>query len=163
MLRHSLATQELTIDGIRPPPANVVFSIAGATPTVQTVRQAGIPTNQVRIVNPGTTVVRPAQVSTIVKICKLTEVSIGYFFKFSLLIPFVNSLCLLILRSSDYFLALLSTTGSHKLTFFSKYKGFFVASVLRTLDIFAVHHSCLFLGYPTKARDSYQSSSSTTN
>lgn len=58
-----MAAQELTIDGIRPPPANVVFSIAGATPTVQTVRPAGIPTNQVRIVTPGTTVVRPAQVS----------------------------------------------------------------------------------------------------
>lgn len=60
LLRHSLATQELTIDGIRPPPPNVVFSIAGATPTVQTVRPAA---NQVRIVPPGTTVVRPAQVS----------------------------------------------------------------------------------------------------
>lgn len=63
MLRHSLATQELTIDGIRPPPANVVFSLSGATPTVQTVRPAGIPSNHVRIVTPGTTVVRPAQVS----------------------------------------------------------------------------------------------------
>lgn len=60
-MRHSLATQELSIDGIRPPPANVVFSIAGATPTVQTVRP-GIATNQVRIVAPGTTVVRPGQV-----------------------------------------------------------------------------------------------------
>ncbi|XP_018579629.1 transcription initiation factor TFIID subunit 4 isoform X2 [Anoplophora glabripennis] len=61
LLRHSLATQELSIDGIRPPPANVVFSIAGATPTVQTVRP-GIAANQVRIVAPGTTVVRPGQV-----------------------------------------------------------------------------------------------------
>ncbi|KAJ8941003.1 hypothetical protein NQ314_010511 [Rhamnusium bicolor] len=61
LLRHSLATQELTIDGIRPPP-NVVFSIAGATPTVQSVRP-GVQTNQqVRIVGPGTTVVRPGQV-----------------------------------------------------------------------------------------------------
>lgn len=63
LLRHSLATQELTIDGIHPPPANVVFSIAGATPTVQTVRPAGLPSNQVRIVAPGSAVVRPAQVS----------------------------------------------------------------------------------------------------
>ncbi|KAJ8919958.1 hypothetical protein NQ315_006487 [Exocentrus adspersus] len=61
LLRHSLATQELSIEGIRPPPANVVYSIAGATPTVQTVRP-GIPANQVRIVAPGTTVVRPGQV-----------------------------------------------------------------------------------------------------
>ncbi|XP_028131155.1 transcription initiation factor TFIID subunit 4 isoform X3 [Diabrotica virgifera virgifera] len=62
LLRHSLATQELSIDGIRPPPTNVVFSIAGATPTVQTIRPAGIQANQVRIVTPGTTVVRPGQV-----------------------------------------------------------------------------------------------------
>lgn len=61
LLRHSLATQELSIDGIRPPPANVVYSIAGATPTVQSVRPA-IQPNQVRIVAPGTTVVRPGQV-----------------------------------------------------------------------------------------------------
>ncbi|KAJ8973892.1 hypothetical protein NQ317_005996, partial [Molorchus minor] len=60
-LKKNEATQELTIEGIRPPPANVVFSIAGATPTVQTVR-AGVPANQVRIVAPGTTVVRPGQV-----------------------------------------------------------------------------------------------------
>ncbi|KAG5882657.1 hypothetical protein JTB14_018346 [Gonioctena quinquepunctata] len=63
LLRHSLATQELSIDGIRPPPPNVVYSIAGATPTVQTVRP-GIPSNQqVRLVAPGTAVVRPGQVS----------------------------------------------------------------------------------------------------
>lgn len=56
-----MATQELSIDGIRPPPPNVVYSIAGATPTVQTVRPGGVATNQVRIVGPGatTTVVRP--------------------------------------------------------------------------------------------------------
>ncbi|XP_072398655.1 transcription initiation factor TFIID subunit 4 isoform X4 [Diabrotica undecimpunctata] len=62
LLRHSLATQELSIDGIRPPPPNVVFSLAGATPTVQTIRPTGIQANQVRIVTPGTTVVRPGQV-----------------------------------------------------------------------------------------------------
>ncbi|CAH1119659.1 unnamed protein product [Phaedon cochleariae] len=65
LLRQSLANGELTIDGIRPPPANVVFSLAGATPTVQTVhsvRPAGLPPNQVRIVGPGAAVVRPAQV-----------------------------------------------------------------------------------------------------
>ncbi|XP_057662134.1 transcription initiation factor TFIID subunit 4 isoform X5 [Diorhabda carinulata] len=62
LLRHSLATQELSIDGIRPPPSNVVYSIAGATPTVQTIRPAGLQPNHVRIVAPGTTVVRPGQV-----------------------------------------------------------------------------------------------------
>ncbi|XP_060519473.1 transcription initiation factor TFIID subunit 4 isoform X2 [Cylas formicarius] len=60
LLRYSLATHEMTIDGIRPPPPGVVFSIAGATPTVQTVRPAGVASNQqVRIVGPGATVVRP--------------------------------------------------------------------------------------------------------
>ncbi|XP_023318751.1 transcription initiation factor TFIID subunit 4-like isoform X2 [Trichogramma pretiosum] len=34
LLRQSLVTKELVIEGIRPPPANVVFSIASATPTV---------------------------------------------------------------------------------------------------------------------------------
>ncbi|XP_030756241.1 transcription initiation factor TFIID subunit 4 isoform X4 [Sitophilus oryzae] len=61
LLRHSLATNEMTIDGIRPPPPNVVFSIAGATPTVQTVRPAAqVAPGQVRIVGPGTAVVRSA-------------------------------------------------------------------------------------------------------
>ncbi|XP_049818695.1 transcription initiation factor TFIID subunit 4 isoform X3 [Aethina tumida] len=78
LLRHSLATQELTIEGIRPPPANVVFSIAGATPTVQTVVRPAMTTTaqsgqqqvtgavqqqQVRIVGPAT-VVRPAGVAS---------------------------------------------------------------------------------------------------
>lgn len=36
LLRQSLVTKELVIEGIRPPPANVVFCIASATPaTVQ--------------------------------------------------------------------------------------------------------------------------------
>ncbi|XP_066591989.1 transcription initiation factor TFIID subunit 4-like isoform X2 [Prorops nasuta] len=34
LLRQSLVTKELVIDGIRPPPASVVFSIASATPVV---------------------------------------------------------------------------------------------------------------------------------
>ncbi|KYB29038.1 Transcription initiation factor TFIID subunit 4-like Protein [Tribolium castaneum] len=62
LLRHSLVTKELTIDGIRPPPANVVFSIASGSPTVQTQVRPGIASNQVRIVAPGTAVVRPGQV-----------------------------------------------------------------------------------------------------
>ncbi|XP_074028094.1 TBP-associated factor 4 isoform X4 [Leptinotarsa decemlineata] len=61
LLRHSLATQELSIEGIRPPPSNVVFSLAGAAPSVQTVRPV-IASNQVRLVAPGTAVVRPGQV-----------------------------------------------------------------------------------------------------
>ncbi|KRT83911.1 hypothetical protein AMK59_3796 [Oryctes borbonicus] len=62
LLRHSLATKELSIDGIRPPPANVVFSIASGTPTVQTQVRPGIAATQVRLVQPGTTVVRSGQV-----------------------------------------------------------------------------------------------------
>ncbi|KAL1518270.1 hypothetical protein ABEB36_001915 [Hypothenemus hampei] len=56
LLRHSLANNELTIDGIRPPPPNVAFSVAGATPTGQTMRAAA--PAQVRIVGPGAAVVR---------------------------------------------------------------------------------------------------------
>ncbi|KAF7272303.1 TBP-associated factor 4 isoform X2 [Rhynchophorus ferrugineus] len=60
LLRNSLATNEMTIEGIRPPPANVAFSIAGATPTVQTIRPGGqVTPGQVRLVTPGTAVVRP--------------------------------------------------------------------------------------------------------
>lgn len=62
LLRHSLVTKELTIEGIRPPPANIVFSIASGTPTVQTQVRPAISSNQVRIVAPGTAVVRPGQV-----------------------------------------------------------------------------------------------------
>lgn len=62
LLRQSLATKELTIDGIRPPPANVVFSIQNATQTVQAQIRPGMAPSQVRIVAPGTTVVRPNQV-----------------------------------------------------------------------------------------------------
>ncbi|ENN73400.1 hypothetical protein D910_10601 [Dendroctonus ponderosae] len=59
LLRHSLANNELTIDGIRPPPPNVVFS-AASVPTVQTVRSTapGLTSQQVRIVGPGAAVVR---------------------------------------------------------------------------------------------------------
>lgn len=52
----------MTIDGIRPPPANVVFSIATGAPTVQTQVRPGVATSQVRLVTPGTAVVRPGQV-----------------------------------------------------------------------------------------------------
>ncbi|KAK5639764.1 hypothetical protein RI129_010575 [Pyrocoelia pectoralis] len=62
LLRHSLATKELSIDGIRPPPPNVVFSIVSGTPTVQTQIRPIVATSQVRLVAPGTTVVRPGQV-----------------------------------------------------------------------------------------------------
>jgi transcription initiation factor TFIID subunit 4 len=62
LLRHSLVTKELTIDGIRPPPASIVFSVASGTPTVQTQVRPGLASNQVRIVTPGATVVRPGQV-----------------------------------------------------------------------------------------------------
>lgn len=58
LLRQSLATNELTIDGIRPPPPNMVFSMSGAAPTVQTVRTATPSGQQVRIVGPAATVVR---------------------------------------------------------------------------------------------------------
>lgn len=37
LLRQSLVTKELVIDGIKPPPANVVFSIASTVPTIQQV------------------------------------------------------------------------------------------------------------------------------
>ncbi|KAF5272699.1 hypothetical protein FQA39_LY07726 [Lamprigera yunnana] len=62
LLRHSLATKELSIDGIRPPPPNVVFSIVSGAPTVQTQIRPIVATSQVRLVAPGTTVVRPGQV-----------------------------------------------------------------------------------------------------
>ncbi|KAF5278853.1 hypothetical protein FQR65_LT03542 [Abscondita terminalis] len=62
LLRHSLATKELSIDGIRPPPPNVVFSIVSGTPTVQSQIRPIVATSQVRLVAPGTTVVRPGQV-----------------------------------------------------------------------------------------------------
>lgn len=62
LLRHSLATKELSIDGIRPPPPNVVFSIVSGTPTVQSQIRPVVATSQVRLVAPGTTVVRPGQV-----------------------------------------------------------------------------------------------------
>lgn len=52
--------KELTIDGIRPPPANLVFSLPSGTPTVQTQIRPTVATNQVRLVNPA--VVRPGQV-----------------------------------------------------------------------------------------------------
>ncbi|KAG7191200.1 hypothetical protein KM043_013175 [Ampulex compressa] len=78
LLRQSLVTKELVIDGIRPPPANVVFSIASATPTVTqsqlrptvavaaTVPMTAVTaTTQVRVMAPipaaTTTVPRPAQ------------------------------------------------------------------------------------------------------
>lgn len=57
-----MATKELSIDGIRPPPANVVFSIASGAPTVQTQVRPGMAATQVRLVQPGTTVVRSGQV-----------------------------------------------------------------------------------------------------
>ncbi|KAK9880919.1 hypothetical protein WA026_013252 [Henosepilachna vigintioctopunctata] len=62
LLRHSLATKELSIDGIRPPPPNVVFSVNNSAATVQTQIRPGITPNQVRIVAPGTAVVRASQV-----------------------------------------------------------------------------------------------------
>lgn len=37
LLRQSLVTKELVIDGIKPPPANVVFSITAAVPTITQV------------------------------------------------------------------------------------------------------------------------------
>ncbi|XP_044754964.1 transcription initiation factor TFIID subunit 4 isoform X2 [Coccinella septempunctata] len=60
LLRHSLATKELSIEGIRPPPSNLVYSVSNATGTVQTQIRPGIASNPVRIVAPGTTVVRGA-------------------------------------------------------------------------------------------------------
>lgn len=62
LLRHSLATKELTIDGIRPPPTNVVYSIASGTTTVQSQVRSALTTQQVRLVTPGTTVMRPSLV-----------------------------------------------------------------------------------------------------
>lgn len=62
LLRQSLVTKELTIEGIRPPPANVVYSVISGTPTIQTQVRPGLATSQVRLVSPGTTVVRPNQV-----------------------------------------------------------------------------------------------------
>lgn len=38
LLRQSLVTEELVIEGIKPPPANVVFSIASAVPTITQVK-----------------------------------------------------------------------------------------------------------------------------
>ncbi|XP_015586319.1 transcription initiation factor TFIID subunit 4 isoform X2 [Cephus cinctus] len=84
LLRQSLVTKELVIEGIRPPPANVVFSIASAAPVVSQVQNqlrptvatpaptpsvaaaaAAVATTQVRVMAPltaaTTTVQRPAQ------------------------------------------------------------------------------------------------------
>lgn len=62
LLRQSLVTKELSIDGIRPPPANVVYSIQNSTPTIQTQVRPQAGTTQVRIVSPANTaVVRPGQ------------------------------------------------------------------------------------------------------
>lgn len=60
LLRHSLATKELSIEGIRPPPSNLVFSVSNSAGTVQSQLRPGLSTNPVRIVAPGTTVVRGA-------------------------------------------------------------------------------------------------------
>lgn len=61
-MRQSLVTKELSIDGIRPPPANVVYSIQSSTPTVQTQLRPQVGTTQVRILSPANTaVVRPGQ------------------------------------------------------------------------------------------------------
>ncbi|XP_045464711.1 transcription initiation factor TFIID subunit 4 isoform X3 [Harmonia axyridis] len=60
LLRHSLATKELSIDGIRPPPSNLVYSGSNSAGTIQTQIRPGIASNPVRIVAPGTTVVRGA-------------------------------------------------------------------------------------------------------
>ncbi|XP_017768526.1 PREDICTED: transcription initiation factor TFIID subunit 4 isoform X2 [Nicrophorus vespilloides] len=62
LLRQSLATKELTIEGIRPPPTNVVYSLASGTPTIQTQVRPALAASQVRLVAPGTTVVRPGLV-----------------------------------------------------------------------------------------------------
>ncbi|XP_044733942.1 transcription initiation factor TFIID subunit 4 isoform X2 [Chrysoperla carnea] len=68
LLRQSLVLKEMVIDGIKPPPSHIVFSLANSTPsitsTVQVQTASGIrpalPT-QVRLMAPGgaTTVVRP--------------------------------------------------------------------------------------------------------
>ncbi|XP_066591991.1 transcription initiation factor TFIID subunit 4-like isoform X4 [Prorops nasuta] len=55
LLRQSLVTKELVIDGIRPPPASVVFSIASATPVVTQQNQIR-PTVAVASTVPVTTV-----------------------------------------------------------------------------------------------------------
>ncbi|XP_017759662.1 PREDICTED: transcription initiation factor TFIID subunit 4-like isoform X3 [Eufriesea mexicana] len=80
LLRQSLVTKELIIEGIKPPPANVVFPVTSATPVVTQQNQlrptvavtaATVPvtavtaTTQVRVMTPlpaaTTTVPRPAQ------------------------------------------------------------------------------------------------------
>ncbi|XP_076286783.1 transcription initiation factor TFIID subunit 4 isoform X2 [Lasioglossum baleicum] len=79
LLRQSLVTKELVIEGIKPPPANVVFPVTSATPVVTqnqirptiAVTAATIPvtavtaTTQIRVMTPipaaTTTVPRPAQ------------------------------------------------------------------------------------------------------
>ncbi|XP_053995012.1 transcription initiation factor TFIID subunit 4 isoform X2 [Hylaeus anthracinus] len=80
LLRQSLVTKELVIEGIKPPPANVVFPVTSATPIVTqnqlrptvAVTAATIPvtpvtavTTQIRVMTPipaaTTTVPRPAQ------------------------------------------------------------------------------------------------------
>ncbi|XP_076286785.1 transcription initiation factor TFIID subunit 4 isoform X4 [Lasioglossum baleicum] len=80
LLRQSLVTKELVIEGIKPPPANVVFPVTSATPVVTQQNQirptiavtaATIPvtavtaTTQIRVMTPipaaTTTVPRPAQ------------------------------------------------------------------------------------------------------
>ncbi|XP_033297530.1 transcription initiation factor TFIID subunit 4 isoform X1 [Bombus bifarius] len=80
LLRQSLVTKELVIEGIKPPPANVVFPVTSTTPVVTQQNQlrptvavtaatipvtAVTPTTQVRVMAPlpaaTTTVPRPAQ------------------------------------------------------------------------------------------------------
>ncbi|KAL6261696.1 hypothetical protein P5V15_006785 [Pogonomyrmex californicus] len=81
LLRQSLVTKELVIEGIKPPPANVVFSIASAVPTVTqqtqfrpavavaatvpvTVAATATATTQVRVMTPLPTAVTAAAVVT---------------------------------------------------------------------------------------------------
>ncbi|KYN42531.1 Transcription initiation factor TFIID subunit 4 [Trachymyrmex septentrionalis] len=81
LLRQSLVTKELVIEGIKPPPANVVFSIASAVvptitqpqyrPTVAVATAATVPvtatataTTQVRVMTPLPTAVTTATVVT---------------------------------------------------------------------------------------------------
>lgn len=57
-----MVTKELSIDGIRPPPANVVYSIQNSTPGVQSQVRPQVGTAQVRIMSPANAaVVRPGQ------------------------------------------------------------------------------------------------------
>ncbi|KAK2586840.1 hypothetical protein KPH14_009778 [Odynerus spinipes] len=80
LLRQSLVMNELVIEGIKPPPANVVFSIASATPVVTqqnqirptaavapTIPSASTPATQVRLMAPlpTTTTAAPRPVQTV--------------------------------------------------------------------------------------------------